>query len=73
MTSGNLPEVPDKSVFLQFLLKDLDENTDLFLPAAKLFTRMYKPILNNAPSTPQFGVIQGAGDEGGDFIFIKKK
>ena len=31
-----------------------------------------EPILDNAPTTPQFGVIQGAGDEGGDFFFIKK-
>jgi hypothetical protein len=33
---------------------------------------MYEPILNNAATVPQIGVIQGAGDEGGDFIFIKK-
>jgi hypothetical protein len=29
--------------------------------------------MNNAPTVPQFGVIQGAGDEGGDFIFIRRK
>ena len=72
MTSGNLSEVPDKSVFLQFLLKALEENNDVFLSASTLFTRIYEPILNNATNTPQFGVIQGAGDAGGDFIFIKK-
>lgn len=72
MTSGNLTEVPDKSVFLQFLLKNLDENNEVFLASASLFSRIYDPITNNAASTPQFGVIQGAGDEGGDFIFIKK-
>ncbi len=72
MTSGNLTEVPDKSIFLQFLLKILDENSEVFLPSATLYSRIYEPILNNAATTPQFGVIQGAGDEGGDFIFIKK-
>jgi hypothetical protein len=73
LTSGNLTEVPDKSVFLKYLIKTLEENTDVFLPSSKLFSRIYEPILNNAATIPQWGVIQGAGDEGGDFIFIKKK
>ena len=73
MTSGNLTEVPDKSVFLQFLLKHLEDNNDLFLSAQALFSRIYEPILYNAATTPQFGIIQGAGDAGGDFIFIRKK
>ncbi|XOV93206.1 MAG: caspase domain-containing protein [Bacteroidota bacterium] len=72
LTSGNLTEVPDQSVFLKFLLKELEENQDPFLSASALYTRIYEPILNNTPSTPQFGTIQGAGDEGGDFFFIKK-
>jgi hypothetical protein len=72
LTSGNLSEVPDNSIFLKYLLKTLEENTDVFLPASALFTRIYEPILNNAPTTPQFGIVQGAGDEGGDFVFIKK-
>lgn len=72
LTSGNLSEVPDKSVFLKYLLKTLEDNTDVFLPASALFARIYEPILNNASTTPQFGIVQGAGDEGGDFVFIKK-
>jgi hypothetical protein len=72
MTSGNLTEVPDKSVFVKFLLKTLEENNEVFLPSSTLFSRIYEPILNNAATVPQIGVIQGAGDEGGDFIFIKK-
>ncbi len=73
ITSGNLSEVPDQSIFIKYLLKVLDESQDPFLPASILFSRIYEPVSNNAPVTPQFGVIQGAGDEGGDFIFIKKK
>lgn len=72
MTSGNLTVVSDKSVFLQYLLKKLEDNTDVFLSAPALFTRMYEPIVNNAPATPVFGPIQGAGDGGGDFIFIRR-
>ncbi len=72
MTSGNLTVVSDKSVFLQFLLKKLEDNRDVFLSAPVLFSRIYEPIMNNAPSTPVFGPIQGAGDGGGEFIFIRR-
>lgn len=73
ITSGNLNLVPDKSIFIDYLIKRLSDNEDLFLPALNLFTRIYEPVSNNSPTTPQFGVVQGAGDEGGDFIFIKRK
>ena len=73
LTSGNLTEVPDKSVFLKYVIKTLEDNNEVFLSSSKLFSRIYEPILNNTATTPQWGIIQGAGDEGGDFIFIKKK
>ncbi len=73
ITSGNLNLVPDKSIFIDYLIKRLSDNEDLFLPALNLFTRIYEPVSNNSPTTPQFGVVQRAGDEGGDFIFIKRK
>jgi hypothetical protein len=72
MTSGNLSVVPDKSFFIEFLIKVLSENDVDYLPAGTLYTRLYEPVMNNSSTVPQFGVIQGAGDEGGDFIFIKK-
>ena len=73
MTSGNLSTVPDKSIFLQQLIKKLSDNQDEYLPAITLFTRMYEPITNNSLTLPVYGVIQGAGDEGGDFIFERRK
>ncbi|RLD82495.1 MAG: hypothetical protein DRJ10_04985 [Bacteroidetes bacterium] len=72
MTSGTLKEVPDKSVFIEYLLKRLEQNKDKYLPAAKLFNSMRDAVLNNSPNVPQYGTIQGAGDEGGEFIFIKR-
>ncbi len=72
MTSGNLSQVPDKSYFADYLVKRLLDNTDAFLPAQTLFYRIFEPVNNNSPATPQFGVVQGTGDEGGDFIFIKR-
>jgi hypothetical protein len=73
ITSGSLTEVPDESFFVYMLIKTLQDNEYKFLPASSIFTRIYEPVMNNSPSVPQFGVIQGAGDEGGDFIFIKRE
>jgi len=72
MTSGNLKEVPDQSVFLDFLVKRLKENTRDYLSAEELFGSFKTAVMNNSPNTPQFGDIKGCGDEGGDFIFIRK-
>ncbi len=72
MTSGNLSTVPDKSVFVEFLLKKLGDNPEVFMSSRLLFSRMFEPISNNTHIVPQFGVIQDVVDEGGDFIFIKK-
>ena len=72
MTSGSLSQVPDKSIFADYLIKRLEDNNDPFLPAQTLFYRIYEPVTNNSPATPQFGVVQSTGDEGGDFIFIKR-
>ena len=72
MTSGTLKEVPDKSVFLNTLIKRLNQNENKYLPASKLFNSMRDAVLNNSPNVPQYGTIQGVGDEGGEFIFIKK-
>lgn len=72
ITSGSLTVVPDKSIFLEYLLKKLRDNKDDYLPSQKLFSRIYEPIYNNSPAVPQFGVVQGTGDEGGDFVFIKR-
>ena len=71
ITSGTLKTVPNKSMFLKYLLKRLENNTNLYLSARQLFNRIEEPVMNNSPNTPQYGTIYGIGDEGGDFIFIK--
>jgi hypothetical protein len=71
MTSGTLKEVPDESVFLHYLIKNLMDNKEEYLPAEKLFFSFKPAVLNNSENIPQFGVIKNAGDEGGDFIFIR--
>jgi WD40 repeat protein len=74
MTSGILQEVPDESAFIKYLVNRLSDNEDKFLSSEELFGRFKKTVLDNSNSqnVPQFGVIQNVGDEGGDFIFVKK-
>ena len=72
ITSGTLKTVPNKSVFIQYLLKKLKQNENKYLPTSKLFSMIEEPVLNNSENIPQRGVIHGTGDEGGDFIFIKQ-
>jgi len=72
MTSGSLKEVPDKSVFLLYLDKRLSENTQPYISAEELFSSFKIAVLNNSPNVPQYGEIKDTGDEGGDFIFIKR-
>lgn len=72
ITSGTLKTVPNKSVFIQYLLKKLKDNPNKYLSTSKLFSMIEEPVLNNSQNIPQRGVIHGTGDEGGDFIFIKQ-
>ncbi len=72
MTSGILQEVPDESAFLKYLVNRLSDNSEKFLPSEELFIRFKSAVMDNSPNVPQFGVIQNVGDEGGDFIFIKR-
>lgn len=72
ITSGTLKTVPNKSVFLKYLIDRLKKNGELYLTARKIFDRIEEPVMNNSKNVPQYGTIQEVGDEGGDFVFIRK-
>lgn len=72
MASGNLEPVPDNSKFLFYLKKSLTENQEKYITAKDLFDSFYKAILSNSDNLPQYAAIKNVGDEGGEFIFIKK-
>jgi hypothetical protein len=72
MTSGNLKTVPDQSKFFEYLNKRLTDNDTKYLSSRELFNSLYNAVINNTNTVPQYGVIQDTGDEGGDFIFIRK-
>ncbi|QHT65832.1 caspase family protein [Rhodocytophaga rosea] len=75
MTSGALKEVPDQSAFIEHLVKRLQTNQYNYLTAERLFTRLKENVISNSLNNqiPQYGDIIGAGSEGGDFIFIRRK
>lgn len=73
MTSGTLTEVPDRSSFTRYLIDRLDENMDTYLSSEQLFSSFRIAVINNSDAIPQYGEIRNVGDEGGDFIFLKKE
>lgn len=73
MTSGALTTVPDKSVFMRFLLKILEENTAKYLPSEDLFYDLALRMKSNSDTRPLYGEIKNVGDEGGNFVFIKRE
>lgn len=73
MTSGDLMEVPDESVFVKTFLEQLTANRENYLPAEKLFFNIKPSVVNQADLIPQFGTIKNAGDQGGDFIFFRRQ
>lgn len=72
MTSGALTTVPDKSVFMKYLLKILNENENKYLPSEDLFYDLALRMKNNSDTRPLYGEIRNIGDEGGNFVFIRR-
>ncbi len=74
MTSGTLEKVPDKSVFIDALIQKLDENQEPYIAAEELFSGIRRQVIDKSPNNqvPQYGEIGQTGDEGGEFIFIRK-
>jgi hypothetical protein len=74
MTSGAMTEVPDNSAFVKYLVKRLEENQNQYLSSEELFYSFKMAVISNSSSNilPQYGDIQNVGNEGGDFIFLKR-
>jgi hypothetical protein len=77
ITSGGIEPVMDggrdgHSIFAYYLLKSLTTNDNSMYDAAQLFESIKIPVVNNSTQTPNFQPIRDTGDEGGQFIFMKK-
>jgi len=73
MTSGSLEEVSDRSSFTRFLIERLEENEGIYLSSEQLFSSFRIAVINNSSAVPRYGEIRNVGDQGGDFIFLKRK
>lgn len=77
MTSGGLEPVMDggkegHSVFAYYFLKSLKENQSKYFDAGQLYNKIKIPVINNSEQSPNFAPVKNTGDEGGQFLFIKK-
>ncbi len=72
MTSGKMTVVADESLFLRYMLQNLRETDKIYLTVSELFSNFSKTVIDNTKQTPELGVIHESGDEGGEFIFIKR-
>ena len=59
------------SPFTYFLLNELDTNNSPMFTVSQLSGNVERAVANNVDQIPESGVLQGAGDELGEFIFIK--
>lgn len=59
------------SPFTYFLLNELETNHRDMLTVSELSNNVTRAVANNVDQVPAQGVLQGAGDELGEFIFIK--
>ncbi|MBN1415702.1 MAG: caspase family protein [Bacteroidales bacterium] len=73
MTSGTLTEVPDRSSFVKFLIERLNDNKEKCISSEQLFSSFRIAVINNSDAIPQYGEIRNVGDQGGDFIFIRRE
>jgi hypothetical protein len=79
ITSGGIEFVDDDykksghSPFTYFLLNELKYNDKPMLTVSELSSNVTKAVSNNVEQTPNSGVLAEAGDELGEFIFIKLK
>lgn len=57
------------SPYTYFFLKELQHNEKEMMTSTDLALSLSKRVANNVRQTPQYGVLFGAGDEGGEFVF----
>lgn len=77
MTSGGLEPVMDggkdgHSVFAYYFLKTLSDNDNKYFDAGQLYNKIKIPVINNSEQSPKLAPVKNTGDEGGQFLFIKK-
>jgi hypothetical protein len=78
LTSGDEEPVLDggkdgHSIFAYYFLQALDQINANYFDASMIYDKLRIPVGNNSNQVPQFQAIKGIGDEGGQFIFVRKR
>ncbi len=77
ITAGGVEFVDDNyrnsghSPFTYFLVNELSHNNSIYLTAGELSQNVEKAVANNVSQVPESGALREAGDELGEFIFLK--
>lgn len=77
MAAGGFEYVDDDyresghSPFTYFLINELKTNNSPMFTVSQLSGNVERAVANNVDQVPESGVLQGAGDELGEFIFIR--
>ncbi|HRH68527.1 MAG TPA: caspase family protein [Flavobacteriales bacterium] len=73
MTSGAAEEVSDASPFMQLIRAELGNNQQQVLLATQLFSSVQDSLVRmDYAQAPQFSNILTDGNDGGDFVFVRK-
>ena len=73
MTSGNVEEVPDSSIFIHIFIKSLRENESGYLSTNDIWKKVRTAVQNQSENDPKYSAFREVGDTGGQFIFRRRK
>ena len=73
-TSAFLQPVPDRSDFLKYLISNLKNNSARLYMSEDLYINTRNSLIKSTSKKDpvKWGTLQDCGDEGGDFIFIRR-
>jgi hypothetical protein len=73
ITSGGTSEVSDNSKFAEYLIDQLQNNSNKYLTSSELYHSIQVAVQNNSKNSPRWGAVQNVGDKNGDFVFILRE
>jgi hypothetical protein len=78
ISGGNEPVMDsgissEHSVFAYYLIDRLKTNQARYMTAGSLFEDIKVPVSNNSLQTPQCKPISNTGDEGGQYVFVRRR
>ena len=71
LTSGGMEKVPEKSVFIEMVMKTLEQKDDKYLSAKDLYNYIFTGVKNQTHNQPELNLFGKDGNQGGQFYFIR--